>query len=85
MTPSKFNMWYNDRGLSVYVSLQAQRHANNQDDMDDFKQEAWARVFSLTSGCCIDQIHREVYNAIATAYQRELRHRKHEIPFSRMS
>lgn len=85
MTQVEFLRLYNSTSLTCYVEMQARRHANNPDDIDDFKQEAWVRVSLLSSGCSTDRVEREVYNSIATAYQRELRHRKHEIPFSRMN
>lgn len=85
MTERVFNGWYNTSAVRDYICLQAQRHCNNEDDRSDFEQEAWARIFLLTSGCCVEQIHQEAYRAIHAAYERERRHRGHEIPFSRMT
>ena len=85
MTKDTFSRWYDDIDLGKYIYAQAKRHANNEDDMADFMQEAWMRISQLSDNAKLPRIQREVYNAIATAYQRELRHRKHEIPFSRIS
>ena len=85
MTQVEFVRLYNSTSLTNYVGVQARRHANNPDDIDDFKQEAWARIALLSSGCSTDTVGGEAYRAIHAAYERERRRRCHEIPFSRMT
>ena len=83
MTEAVFGKWYKDAAVMCYVWSQARRHANNDDDMMDFEQEAWARVSQLPDDAKVPRILGEIYRGIHAAYERELRHRKHEIPFSR--
>jgi len=84
VTKDTFCRWYDDIDLCKYVYAQAKRHANNDEDMADFIQEAWMRVSQLPDNAKIPRIQGEVYRGIHAAYERGLRRRKREIPFSRL-